>query len=134
MRRYIGSGGRGLDFLERQARMLGEAIAYKPQFVVTHGMTIDASSESVWPWLVQMGWHRGGWYTAVVGSTNFCFQRTAPAQITLSRSFKIFRWGDFIPDGAPETECSVVVEQLEPRRVLRLAPTSHPPLEWRRNG
>jgi hypothetical protein len=26
-------------------------------------VTIDASPEQVWPWLVQLGWNRGGWYS-----------------------------------------------------------------------
>ena len=75
---------------ERHARMPGDGIVAKPQFVITHGITIDARPESVWPWLVQMGWHRGGWYTHV-GSTSSCFRQTEQAQIKYSKSFKIFR-------------------------------------------
>lgn len=26
-------------------------------------ITIDATPEQVWPWLVQLGWQRGGWYS-----------------------------------------------------------------------
>ncbi len=29
----------------------------------TMAVTIEASPEQVWPWLVQMGWDRGGWYS-----------------------------------------------------------------------
>jgi hypothetical protein len=29
----------------------------------TMAVTIGASPERVWPWLVQMGWDRGGWYS-----------------------------------------------------------------------
>jgi hypothetical protein len=29
----------------------------------TRGITIDAPPEAVWPWLVQMGYGRGGWYS-----------------------------------------------------------------------
>ncbi len=29
----------------------------------THGITIDAPPAAVWPWLVQMGYGRGGWYS-----------------------------------------------------------------------
>ncbi len=29
----------------------------------TMAVTIDASPEQVWPWLVQLGWERGGWYS-----------------------------------------------------------------------
>jgi len=39
--------------------------------------------------------------------------------------------GDFVPDGAPETECGFVVEHLEPCRALVLHSTSHLPRAWR---
>lgn len=29
----------------------------------TMAVTIDATPEEVWPWLVQLGWNRGGWYS-----------------------------------------------------------------------
>jgi proline iminopeptidase len=29
----------------------------------TMAVTIEASPKQVWPWLVQMGWDRGGWYS-----------------------------------------------------------------------
>lgn len=29
----------------------------------THGITIDAPPDAVWPWLVQMGCDRAGWYS-----------------------------------------------------------------------
>ena len=29
----------------------------------TRGVTVHAAPERVWPWLVQMGYGRGGWYT-----------------------------------------------------------------------
>jgi hypothetical protein len=29
----------------------------------TMAVTLDATPEQVWPWLVQMGWDRGGWYS-----------------------------------------------------------------------
>ena len=34
-----------------------------PVVVDTRGIDIDASPEVVWPWLVQMGYGRGGWYS-----------------------------------------------------------------------
>lgn len=29
----------------------------------TMAITIDATPEEVWPWLAQLGWQRGGWYS-----------------------------------------------------------------------
>jgi hypothetical protein len=32
-------------------------------FNATHAITIDAPPEQVWPWIVQMGGSRAGWYS-----------------------------------------------------------------------
>ena len=34
-----------------------------PCVATTRAITIDSPSDAVWPWLVQMGWRRGGWYS-----------------------------------------------------------------------
>jgi hypothetical protein len=123
----------GSTSLERQARMPGDGIVSKAQFVITHGITINAPPEIVWPWLVQMGWHRGGWYTARwVDKRLFPANRASADHVV--EKFQDLQVGDFIPDGAPETECGFVVEQLEPLRLLVLHSRSHLPLEWRRSG
>jgi hypothetical protein len=123
----------GSTSFERQAPMPGDGIVSKPQFVITHGITIDAPPESVWPWLVQMGWHRGGWYTARwVDKLLFSANRASADQIV--EELQDLQVGDFIPDGPPETECGFVVEQLEPPALLVLQSSSHLPLEWRRKG
>jgi hypothetical protein len=123
----------GSTALERQASMPGDDIVPTPQFVITHGIAIDAAAESVWPWLVQMGWHRGGWYTARwVDKLLFPANRASADDIL--EEFQDLQVGDFIPDGAPETQCGFVVEQVEPPRLLVLHSTTHLPLEWRRRG
>jgi len=123
----------GSTSFERQAPMPGDGIVSKPQFVVTHGITVNAPPESVWPWLVQMGWHRGGWYTARwVDKLLFSANRASADQIV--EELQDLQVGDFIPDGPLETECGFVVEQLEPPALLVLQSSSHLPLEWRRKG
>ena len=113
--------------------MPGDGIVSKPRFLITHGITIDALPEDVWPWLVQMGWHRGGWYTARwVDKMLFPANRASVTHVI--DLYQDLHVGDFIPDGAPETECGFVVEELEAPRVLVLHSTSHLPLEWRRTG
>ena len=49
---------------ERAAALPGDELVVDPQIVCTHAVTIAAGADRIWPWLVQMGWHRGGWYTA----------------------------------------------------------------------
>jgi hypothetical protein len=43
--------------------MPGDTLVPEPMFSVTHGVTIEAPLERVWPWLAQMGSWRGGWYS-----------------------------------------------------------------------
>jgi len=42
--------------------MPGDAIQPKPIFNATRAVTIHARPEAIWPWLVQMGYRRAGWY------------------------------------------------------------------------
>jgi hypothetical protein len=48
---------------EVRGRMVGDDIVPDATGRTTHAITIDAAAEEVWPWLVQMGYHRAGWYT-----------------------------------------------------------------------
>jgi hypothetical protein len=41
----------------------GDARLPRSQFVCTRAVTIDAPAAAVWPWLVQVGCGRGGWYS-----------------------------------------------------------------------
>ncbi len=41
----------------------GDGLLREPASQVTRAVTIDASREEVWPWIVQMGADRGGFYT-----------------------------------------------------------------------
>ncbi len=45
------------------APMPGDAIVPKASFNATRAITIDAPPELVWPWIVQMGYRRAGFYT-----------------------------------------------------------------------
>ena len=40
----------------------GDNIVAHPEFDATRAITIHASSEMIWPWLVQMGFKRAGFY------------------------------------------------------------------------
>jgi hypothetical protein len=41
----------------------GDALVAASRSSDTRGITIDAPPELIWPWLVQMGYGRGGWYS-----------------------------------------------------------------------
>jgi hypothetical protein len=49
---------------EEAARPLpGDGLVAKADYVATRAITIDAPPHQVWPWLVQIGSGRAGWYT-----------------------------------------------------------------------
>jgi hypothetical protein len=41
----------------------GDALIANPLYVTTRAITVDAPAAAVWPWLVQLGQARGGFYT-----------------------------------------------------------------------
>jgi hypothetical protein len=119
----------GSTRFERRRRLPGDELVPTPSFVTNHGITIDAPAERIWPWLVQMGWHRGGWYTAP-WVDRLLFPANKPSADRLVADWQSLRRGDFVPDGPPETGCGFIVEQVEPQRHLVLHSTTHLPPGW----
>jgi hypothetical protein len=115
---------------ERAMRLPGDDIVPNPNVVTDHAVTIDNPPEVVWPWLVQMGWGRVGWYTAR-WVDRLLFPANGPSADRIIAELQTLRIGDFIPDGPPAAECGLVVEVLEPNEALVLHSTSHLPLRWR---
>jgi hypothetical protein len=48
---------------EVAATLPGDELVPTPKQKATRAVTIDAPPEEVWPWIVQMGYKRAGWYT-----------------------------------------------------------------------
>ena len=48
---------------ERNMELSGDLHVLNPDTVATHGITIDAPPEDIWPWLLQLGQDRGGFYS-----------------------------------------------------------------------
>ena len=55
--------GWGVDPAEAELDMPGDELIPEASHTETRGITIDAPVASVWPWLVQMGYERAGWYS-----------------------------------------------------------------------
>jgi len=41
----------------------GDDLVLNPTKTQTRAITINASPDEIWPWLVQIGYQRGGWYS-----------------------------------------------------------------------
>jgi hypothetical protein len=48
---------------ERTMLLPGDELVADPRYRVDHGVTIQAPADSVWPWLMQLGQDRGGFYS-----------------------------------------------------------------------
>jgi hypothetical protein len=120
----------GSTAAERRRPLPGDGLTRNPLAVTTHAVTIEASPREVWPWLVQMGWHRAGWYTAGWVDRWF-FPDNLPSAERVHPELQDLAVGDTVPDGAPETGCEFVVARLEPKRHLVLHSDRHLPPAWR---
>jgi hypothetical protein len=115
---------------ERESALPGDDIVRRPHIVTDHAVTIDAPADAVWPWLCQMGWHLGGYYTPrwvdrLLFRQNWSsLDRLDPA---LVRDLTV---GDVIPDGEPGTAW-FTVDAVDAPHTLVLHSTSHLPPAWR---
>ncbi len=53
----------GIDPEEGASPLPGDDLVAEPNATDTRGITIEATPEKIWPWLVQMGYGRAGWYS-----------------------------------------------------------------------
>lgn len=53
----------GATDTEVSGQLPGDEIVPNPRYLATHAVTIRAPAATVWPWLVQMGQGRGGFYS-----------------------------------------------------------------------
>jgi hypothetical protein len=115
---------------ERRLRMLGDELVPDPHILTNHAITIEVRSADVWPWLMQMGWHLGGYYTPE-WVDRLLFRQNWPSLDHLDPALlRTLEVGDTIPDGPPGTAEFVVVE-VDPPHALVLRSTTHVPPVWR---
>jgi hypothetical protein len=120
----------GATAVERSCLLPGDGLVENPTVVSTHGITIEAPPDAVWPWLVQMGWGRAGWYT-YRWVDRLLFPANGPSADHIVAELQHLAVGDHILDGPPDQDCWFNVEQLERPRHLVLRSRTHIPVAWR---
>lgn len=114
---------------ERRAVLPGDDLVPRPQVVTDHAITVGAPPEEVWPWLTQLGWHLGGWYTPG-WVDRLLFPGSWPSLDRLDPALvRDLAVGDVIPDGPPGT-AEYVVAHVRPGSLLVLRSTTHVPPGW----
>lgn len=104
---------------ERRAQTLpGDDIVPDPRAEMTHSIDIDALPQDVWPWLVQMGCRRGGWYSWDVLDNGG--ERSAE---TIVPELQHLAVGDVLPY-RPVGDEGFEVLRIEPGRALVLGSTA----------
>jgi hypothetical protein len=119
----------GATTVERRSALPGDELCRHPDAVTTHATTIQAPPQRVWPWLVQMGWGRGQWYTAR-WVDRLLFPANGPSADRIIPELQHLAVGDRILDGPPEANCAFVVATLDPYRDLVLHSSQHLPPRW----
>jgi hypothetical protein len=113
---------------DARRRLPGDEILAATRAQKTHGVTIEAPVEKVWPWLVQIGARRAGWYSfdrLDNGGTRSA-ERIVPELQHLAV-------GDIIP-ALPKSPDGFAVLRLEPERALVLGDPSLLPGAARSGG
>lgn len=82
----------GATDAEVERRMPGDDIVINPTFNATRGITVMADPEDIWPWLVQLGSKRAGFY-----SYDWIDNAGLPSAERILPEFQQIRIGDFIP-------------------------------------
>ena len=101
----------GIDPLEANKPLAGDDLVPYPSAVETRSITIDAPPAAVWPWLVQMGFDRGGWYSY----DQLDMRGTSAAKIL--PEYQSMAVGDVVPT-SPTT--GFLVREVQPARALVL--------------
>jgi hypothetical protein len=92
--------------------MPGDEVIPNPTFNATRAVTIDATPENIWPWIVQIGYLRAGFY-----SYDSLDNDGIPSTETILPEYQDLQVGDLIP---LSKTANVRVTELEPAKSLVL--------------
>jgi len=111
---------------EIDRRMPGDEIVQRPTFNATRAVTIRALPEEIWPWIIQIGYRKAGFY-----SWDRLDNDGIPSAERIRSEYQNIRVGDTIPL-SKETGARVV--ELDPNRSLLLVVDTnhdtHGPWTW----
>jgi hypothetical protein len=99
--------------------MPGDDIVKAPSFDATRAVTVNAPPQNIFPWIVQMGVTRAGWY-----SYDLLDNLARPSSTTIIPEYQNMQIGDLIPM-SPDGKYGVYVKDYKPGEWI---------LWWDRNG
>jgi hypothetical protein len=144
-----GTGWFGATSQERRRRLPGDDLLAAPLLQITHGVTVQAPAQRIWPWLMQTGQQRAGfysdspWWDACVDAYYRLLSREQHRPRVryeqhdsdrIVPAWQDLRVGEEILDGPPGT-AYYVVRQIDPQRSFVLSTDTHlphlVPARWR---
>jgi hypothetical protein len=113
---------------ERAAPRAGDEIVDPADVVMDRAFTVAAPPESVWPWLIQLGKRRAGWY--LPRAVERLLPRRRRALRRLDPRWSNLVVGDVIPDygGRDETLTVAAIEQA--RHLVYRSRRGHTEISW----
>jgi hypothetical protein len=114
----------GASAVEVAASLPGDDLIAAPVWQTTHAITIQASAEEIWPWLVQMGITRGGWYLSQ-RLDRVVWRIDNPSVASVVPELQELTVGDIVPDSVDGT-AHFRVASIDPARALVLHSHRHP--------
>ena len=122
--------GRGVapTAAEVTADLPGDAIVADADAVMDRAFTLDAPPEEVWPWLVQLGKGRAGWYAS--RRVESCMPRSRRAVRHIDPRWQDLAVGSVIPDYGGRDETFTVAEVEPPRTLVYTSQRGRIELSW----
>ena len=114
----------------------GKDLIKDPMLELFYDIEIEAEPEEIWPWIQQVGYHRGGWYIDTWWDEfeqKYFWPKVVPKEArgtykpssnVILPEYQGIQKGDIVPDGPPGSAYYEVVE-VETNRLLLLYATSH---------
>jgi hypothetical protein len=119
MRRWFASWG--TTPVDRRRTMPGDKAVVNPSYLTTLAITVDAAPDGIWPWLLQMGYRRGGLYSYDWLDRLFGYL-DRPSATRILPEFQHLAVGDEIPIGQGQ---GFPVTAIDPCRSLVLSGTGN---------
>lgn len=102
---------------ETGRRLPGDEFVPHPRSELTMAITIQAPPEKIWPWFLQLGCQRGGWY-----SYDLLDNGGVPSANRILPEYQHLNVGDQVK-ATPDGSFGFPVAALQPNRALSLAGT-----------
>ena len=96
---------------ESTASMPGDALFRHAQFKATRAITIEAAPDEVWPWLVQVGCLRAGWYSNDL--LDNLGRPSATAIMPDLQHLEVGQWVPMSPKPPPSERTALKVDSFE---------------------